>query len=146
MELLFATQTVAKLNTDAAHDETMTSLDIDRPDLLTFAGVGLTLLGAFLPWRTAAAPADAATKAGIEGIGFLAVAVALGVFATAAVLRHDRTSALVAVGGGLLVTLLGLFEYLRLDGPIEPGIGLFLTAAAGLVVVAGGALGVSEYS
>lgn len=124
----------------------MTTLDIDRPDAVTFAGIGLTLVGAFLPWRTTPLPADAATKAGIEGIGFLAVVVALGVFATAAVMRHDRTSALAAVGGGLLVTVLGLFEYLRIDGPIEPGVGLFLTAAAGLVVAAGGALGVSEYT
>jgi len=124
----------------------MTSLDIDRPDIVTFAGIGLTLVGAFLPWRTAPPPADAATKVGMEGIGFLTVIVAIGVFATAAVMRHDRTSALAAVGGGLLVTALGLLEYLRIDGLVEPGIGLFLAAAAGLVVAAGGALGVREYS
>jgi hypothetical protein len=52
----------------------------------------------------------------------LAVVVAVGVFATGAVMRHDRTSALVAVGGGLCI------------------------AALGLVVVAGGALGLREYS
>ncbi|MBX0323913.1 hypothetical protein EGH21_12820 [Halomicroarcula sp. F13] len=125
----------------------MPSLDLDRPDGVIFAGVLLTVVSTFLPWRRpGGALPDATATAGYEGLGFLAVVAALAVFATAAVMRHDRTSALVAVGGGLGVLALALVEFLRLGGPMRPGVGLFLALVAGVVVSAGGLLGVRAYA
>lgn len=122
----------------------MPSLDLDRPDGVVFAGVVLTVVSTFLPWQVAGIDGAAAATAGYEGLGFLAVVAAVAVFATAVVMRHERTSALVALAGGVGVLALALVEFVRLAGPMRPGVGLWLAMGAGVVVSAGGALGLQR--
>ncbi|WP_276272649.1 hypothetical protein [Haloarcula litorea] len=123
----------------------MVSLELDRPDAVVFAGVVLAVLSSFLAWRVAADTPGGAAAVGYEGVGFLTVVAALAVFATAAVLRHERTSALVAVAGGAVVVGVAGVEYVRLGAAVRPGIGLSLAVVAGLVLAAGGVLGVRRY-
>lgn len=109
-------------------------------------GAGLVaVVGAFLPWvvtEVSAGPVDAGgSAAGIEGLG--AITLALGLVAVGAVVALDWSDrgALATALVGVAVVLVSGWKVVDLGGPASPGLGIYLTLLAGLVILASGLLG-----
>jgi len=104
------------------------------PEYAVLAGAVVSVAGTVLPWQVGP---DSVTV-GLEANGFLAILVAFAVLAVVAVMQGTRTSARVAVGGGLLVTLIAGHWIGLVAGPSSAGIGVVATLLGGIVVLGGG--------
>lgn len=122
-------------------------IDVDRspPVLLGLAGAAVTVVAAFLPWVTTSAPAGpveaGGTAMGIEGVGLATLLLGLVVGGVLVLLDWDATTLVVTAVVGLLVAGVAGWKLLSLDGVASPGVGLYLTVLAGLVVLASGLWG-----
>jgi len=110
------------------------------PEYATVAGALVAIVGTVLPWQIAA---DSVTV-GLEANGFLAILAAFGVLAVVAVMQGTRTSGRVAVGGGLLITLVAGHWIGLVSGLATAGIGVYATLLGGLAVLGGGVQRVRE--
>jgi hypothetical protein len=128
---------------------------------VVIAGVGVTLVGAFLPWIVPDPPlveVPVSSRPGTEADGSVTLAlayVALGAMTVRhrARIRMAVVSAcgvgIAAVGIAYVVDLAYGYEILPAEGPIEsvgraisdPGTGVYVTVLGGLLVLAGGIAG-----
>jgi len=118
-------------------------LDLSVSDYLAFGGVALTILSAFLPWKTGL-PGPMDSIVGFQGVGFLAVVASGFVLAVFVVKRGGRTAAYAAIGGGIVIALVALAEFATTGGAAAPGVGIYVALAAGVVVASGGAAAYQE--
>lgn len=118
--------------------------DPSKPELVAGVGALLAVVGAFLPWITTgveAGPVDVSTAVtGVETVGVVTLVLALAVLALLLFVTDDRLPAVTAVVG-LVVGLVALWKYVDLGGAAGPGLGLYLTVLAGLVMFVGGGWG-----
>ena len=112
--------------------------------ITTLAGAALAVVAAFMPWVTATAGIFTVSRDGIDGDGQLTLIAALFVagFALLELLGAARAHAWLAalsITGG--VGILGVAAYHIIDiadAGLKVGGGLYLTAIAAVVVLAGG--------
>jgi hypothetical protein len=118
--------------------------------LVSLGGAVLTILGAFLPWLTADLLTAELTVTGIDADGIFTLVFAVLVTGMIVYTRGNWRKALVGVAIlGLLTALLGIAyindPWLGVENPppeaaqslVTVGIGLYLTAAGGLAMLAG---------
>lgn len=111
-------------------------------------GIGLTVLGAFLPWITVSVLGTTMTKRGIDGDGTLTVAAAI-IVGVLYLVRWGRTAKWTALLFGALVTLLALVYITDPAWGVDSanqqtfrnvanvGIGLYVTALGGAAMTYG---------
>jgi hypothetical protein len=122
-------------------------------------GVGVTLVGAFLPWIVFDPPfVPVSRQAGIDADGSITLVLACVAVGLMAVSRRTRIRMAVVSVCGVGIASVGVvyvadlaydYEIVPADGPIEsigraisdPGIGAYVTILGGLLVLAGGVLG-----
>lgn len=126
--------------------------------MLAEVGAVGVIVGAFLPWVSISLLATSQTKTGIDGDGTITLIVALVVGAAAA-WKWARSTQILSIVGGLVPTGLGLL-YISdptagvstgsaagtalLSDAVSPEIGLYVTAIAGVVILAAGIWGLAS--
>lgn len=115
--------------------------DFSTTDLVALLGAGVAVLAAFLPWVTASVDAGPvavdASATGLEELGF--ITLFLGVVVGAVVLVDLGIEETTVFGlAGLVTLLVGIWEFVSLEGAADPGIGLYLTILAGLAILGAG--------
>lgn len=128
---------------------------------VVLAGVGVTLVGAFLPWIVPDPPlleVPVSSRPGTEADGHVTLALAYVALGAMTVHRRARIRMAVVSACGVGITAVGVayvadlaydYEILPTDGPIEsvgrvisdPGTGVYVTVLGGLLVLAGGLAG-----
>lgn len=127
--------------------------------VLTIVGVLLAIVGAFLPWVTTSGFVSF-SKAGTEGDGVitLVLAVLTGLLAVLMVLLKSRALAIGVLIGALLIGAVAVLDLTdisskagdltRLGGDFtvkaEVGSGLWMTAAAAVLLLLGGIVGLAR--
>lgn len=106
------------------------------------AGAGLLVISAFLPW---ASIEGLITVNGTDGDGGITIVFAIiaAIMGIVAALKGKRWAGITAIVFGLLSFLVGLLNLLDVNGQvieISPGIGLFLTMLAGIIILISGVL------
>jgi hypothetical protein len=123
----------------------MTDNRVELPELLALGGAVLAVAGAMLPWSAAGPPGpiDVGANEGV-GVGGLAVLFAgVGVFAVTIVRQASDSTTAAAALVGALALLAPLVRAVTVGaGAGRPGIGTFVTAGAGVVLLSGAALAV----
>jgi len=97
-----------------------------------------TLIAVALPWMATTA---GRVEPGYQTLFGLPAAVVALVVLVAVVANPDDRRTEVSLGGGAVVALLALGQYVTQDGGADAGLGLYVTFIAGLAIVAGGILG-----
>jgi hypothetical protein len=125
------------------------------------AGVGVTLVGAFLPWIVPDPPlleVPVSSRPGTEADGHITLALAYVALGVMTVRGRARFRMAVVTACGIGIAAVGVayaadlaygYEILPADGPIEsvgrvisdPGTGVYVTVLGGLLVLAGGIAG-----
>lgn len=109
-------------------------------------GIGLTLLGAFLPWITVSGPRRSVTVSGIDGDGTITAAVAV-IAAILFFVRWGRKAKLTTLLLGVLVTLIavlyinnpasGISSAAQQSVSFTTNVGLYVTAIGGAAMTYG---------
>lgn len=119
--------------------------DFSGAEMVALAGAVITGIAAFLPWAVAgvqAGPVDVSTStSGLDSLGLLTGALAVIVLVVLLVMDWETQGTVATVVGGLGILLVGLWKLIDISGPVEPGIGLYLTVLGGIVIAGGGFLG-----
>jgi len=127
--------------------------------VLSILGGGVTVAGASLPWIEVNAIVTTLTRSGLDREGPITVALALLVVGIVAFRPWNRLDQSVVVACGTAVFTIGAvyvadlslgIRVLPADGLVEevgrefsdPGIGAYVTAVGGLLMLAGGLVGV----
>lgn len=122
------------------------------------AGAGVTLVAAFLPWIVADPPLISVSRSGIDADGTLTLVLAAVAVGAVAVDPGDRLgSAIVCVCGAVIAGVGAVYvadlayghDLVPADGVVEavgkeiadPAVGVYVTIAGGLLVLAGGIVG-----
>jgi hypothetical protein len=98
------------------------------------SGAGL-VIGAFLPWASVSFGFGTVSKNGIEGDGVITAAAGLLIIVLC--LMNSRRSYTVAIGVAVLSLLVSAYDWIDVSSTesIQVGIGLYVTAGAGLVAM-----------
>lgn len=111
--------------------------DPEGAELGVLGGAVLAVVAAFLTWVQVDVGPAAAGSTGVEGLGLLTLLLAVGV-GVLVVAVDVEWGGIALVAGGVAIALVALVEFVDLDGAAGPGIGLYLTILAGLVVAGSG--------
>lgn len=125
---------------EARMTDTDTTVTKRTAEQWTAIGAAIALfIGALLPWATIATPFGIASKAGIEGDGF--ITLGLGLVGALASWQAGRWL-IATILAGALVVLITIIDYADISGgdpDISVGSGLIMSLVAGVVLGAAGA-------